>query len=344
MKVPTIKDVARRAGVSVATVSRVMNDYKWVSPELRNKVRKAIEELDYRPNYSACVTATGKSNIVVLLVPDAASPYFAQFISIFSHRMTNAGYATMFFQTRNDVEVELEFFNNSFVQTADGIVSVTDGLEDAHIRAILPMLRRKDRPVLFVDRYLPDDLADFVTNDNAGGMRTIVEHLHRKGHHRISMIVGELGLSVVKDKVRGFISAMEEYDIPINPDYIRFHDWSFEGGKSETEYLMGLEPPPTAIIACNNYICEGACAAFSEMGLEIGRDISLVGVEESESDHRVFSKMDITTIKLDSAAMAEYSAEYMLARLNAEAPHPAFSSVAIKMELFERNSVVDLNE
>ena len=344
MKVPTIKDVARLAGVSVATVSRVMNDYKWVSPELREKVRKAIDELDYRPNYSACVTATGKSKLVVLLVPDAVSPYFAQFISIFSHRMADAGYATMFFQTRNNVELELEFFNNSFIQVADGIVSVTDGLEDEHIRAILPMLRRKDRPVLFVDRHLPDDLGDYVTNDNVGGMRTIVEHLQAKGHRRIAMIVGGLGLSVVKDKVRGFISAMEEYDIPINHDYLRFHDWSFEGGKSETEYLMGLEPPPTAIIACNNYICEGACAAFGEMGIEVGRDISLVGVEESESDHRVFSNMGITTIKLDSAAMAEYSAEYMLARLGTDQPQTEFSSVAIKMELFERNSVVDLNE
>ena len=124
--------------------------------------------------------------------------------------MADAGYATMFFQTRNNVELELEFFNNSFIQVADGIVSVTDGLEDEHIRAILPMLRRKDRPVLFVDRHLPDDLGDYVTNDNVGGMRTIVEHLQAKGHRRIAMIVGELGLSVVKDKVRGFISAMEE--------------------------------------------------------------------------------------------------------------------------------------
>lgn len=344
MKVPTIKDVARLAGVSVATVSRVMNDYKWVSPELRAKVRKAIEELDYRPNYSACVTATGRSNMVVLLVPDAVSPYFAQFISIFSHRMMDAGYATMFFQTRNNVDVELEFFNSSFVQAADGIVSVTDGLEDEHIRSILPLLRRKDRPVLFVDRRLPDDLGDYVTNDNAGGMHTIVEHLHAKGHRRIAMIVGELGLSVVKDKVRGFISAMEEYDIPINPDYIRFHNWSFEGGKSETEYLMGLETPPTAIIACNNYLCEGACAAFAEMGLQIGRDISLAGVEESESDHRIFGNLGITTIKLDSAAMAEYSAEYMLARLGSDAPQTEFCSAAIRMELFERNSVVDLNK
>lgn len=344
MKIPTIKDVARLAGVSVATVSRVTNDYKWVSPELRQRVNKAIEELDYKPNYSAFVTATGKSNMVVILVPDIVSPCFAQFTSIVSHRLMNAGYATMFFQTRNNAEVELEFFNNGFVHSADGIISVTDGLEDMQILDILPMLRRKDRPVLFVDRHLPDGTGDCVTNDNINGMRTIVEHFYKNGHRRIAMIVGELGLSVVKDKVRGFISAMEEFDIPITPDYIRFHDWSFEGGKSEAKYLMGLDVPPTAIVACNNYLCEGAYAAFRELGLEVGRDVSLIGVEESQSDHRIFSNMGITTIKLDSVAMAEYSVDYMLERLGKDAPQTPFKSVAIKMELFERNSVVDLNK
>lgn len=344
MKAPTIKDVARLAGVSVATVSRVVNDYKWVSPELRDRVKKAIEELDFRPNYSACVTATGKSKMVVILIPDAVSPYFAQYISVFSQRMMEAGYATTFFQTQNNVRMEMEFFNNSFVQAADGIVSVTDGLEDEHIRALLPILRRKDRPVLFVDRYLPDDLGDYVTNDNINGMRTIVEYLHKKGHVRIAMIVGELGLSVVKDKVKGFVSAMKEFDLPVRPEYIRFHDWSFQGGKDESEYLMGLDEPPTAIIACNNFLCEGAAAAFKEMGLVPGRDISLVGVEESATDRRLFTNMGISTIKLDSVAMAEYSADYMISRLSREQTKTDFRSVAIKMELFERDSVVNLNE
>ena len=344
MKIPTIKDVARLAGVSVATVSRVTNDYKWVSPELRRRVNEAIEELGYRPNYGASVTATGKSKMVVILVPDVVSPYFAQFTSIISQRMMDAGYATMFFQTRNNARMELEFFKNSFVQAADGIISVTDGLEDEQLREVLPLLRRKDMPILFVDRQLPDNLADYITHDNVNGMRSIVEHLCSKGHDRIAMIVGELGLSVVRDKLRGFSAAMEEFRLPVNPDYVRFHDWSFEGGRKEAEYLMSLALPPTAIIACNNYICEGAYAAFREMGLVPGRDISLVGVEESESDSRTFSNMGITTVKLDSAATAEYSADYMISRLTKGTAQREFTSATITMELFERNSVADLNE
>lgn len=342
MKAPTIKDVARMAGVSVATVSRVVNGYKWVSPEVCKRVNEAIKELDYKPNYSAWVTATGKSRMVVILVPDVVSPYFAQYISLVSQRMMEAGYATMFFQTQNNVEIELGFFDSGFVQAADGIISVTDGLEDEHIRAILPILRRKDRPVLFVDRYLPDELGDYITNDNIGGIRTIVEYLHKKGHVRIAMILGKLGSSVVKDKVKGFYAAAQEFGIPLRDDYIRFHDWTVEGGREETEFLMNLESPPTAIIACNNFICEGAAAALKDMGLVIGQDISLVGVEECASDKRLFTNMGITTIKLDSIAMAEYSAEYMLSRLGRDKPQDDFESMAIKMELYERNSVVDL--
>lgn len=344
MKAPTIKDVARRAGVSVATVSRVMNGYKWVSPELRARVQQVVDELEYRPSYSASVTATGRSSMVVVLVPDMFSPYFAHYTSIVSRRLMEKGYATMFFQTMNNVDIELEFFNSSLVQAADGIVSVTDGLEDEHIRSILPILRRKDRPVLFVDRYLPEELGDSLTNDNVSGIRSLVEHLYQKGHRRIALIVGELGWSVVKDKMRGYVSAMEEFGVPVRPDYIRFHDWSFEGGKAETEYLMSLDEPPTAIIASNNYLCEGAAAAMKALGLTPGRDISLVGVEECEPDRRRFADMGITTIKLDSVAMAEYSVEYLLSRLGKEQPQTGMGSVAIKMELFERNSVADLNK
>jgi len=107
---------------------------------------------------------------------------------------------------------------------------------------------------------------------------------------------------------------------------------------------MGLETPPTAVIACNNHLCEGAAAAFRELGLVVGRDISLVGVEECESDRRYFSDLGISTIKLDSVGMAEYSAEYMLSRLGSTQTQTDFKSVAIKMELFERDSVVNLNK
>ena len=119
----TIKDIAKEANVSVATVSRVINNYKWVSPDLRERVLKIIERESYHPSYNASAMATGKSRVVAIIVPDIAGTFFAEFTSVAAKILKEAGYATVLVQTNNDEAEEESFFNGSFLGMADGIIS-----------------------------------------------------------------------------------------------------------------------------------------------------------------------------------------------------------------------------
>ena len=338
----TIKDIAKKANVSVATVSRVINNYKWVSDDIRARVRKVIEEENYQPNYNASVMASGKSRLIVVVVPDITSPFFTQFTGVVTKRLKAGGYATMLCQTDNDSAEEASLFGSPFVSMADGIISVTDGVENDLLLKMIRPLREKNNPVLFLDRYLPANIADCVIHDNIGGMRKAVELLYKNGHQRIAMIIGQRGLTVVHDKMKGFRTSMIDLGLRIDEDYVREGDWTIETGVTETEKLLCMNNPPTAIIACNNFICEGAIEAIEKHGLKVGKDISLIGVEESDSDARLFSKLGITTLKLACAQMANYASDYMLERLKQNEKQGFYTTVEYVVELRERNSVANM--
>lgn len=338
----TIKDIAKKANVSVATVSRVINDYKWIGEETRARVMKVIEEEHYRPSYTASAMATGKSNVVAIVTPDIISPFFAQFTGIVTKRLKEAGYATMLFQTDNDSDEEMNLLTSPFARMADGIISVTDGVENDLLPAILEPLRENNKPVLFVDRYIPANIADCVINDNFEGMYKAVELLYKNGHTKIGMIIGRRGLTVVHDKMKGFRSAMRHFGIPINENYIRSGDWTVETGRTEMKSLLDLQAPPTAVIACNNFICEGALQIFSENGLHAGKNISIIGMEESDSDARLFSHLGITTLKLNCTTMAQYASDYMIERLQKGEKQEYYTTAEYIIEMIERSSVVNL--
>ena len=340
----TIRDIAKKSGVSIATVSRVINGYKWVSDDVRHRVLAVIEAENYRPNYNASVMATGRSNMIVIVIPEIASPFFAQFTSVVTKELKAAGYAAMLYQTYNDAAEEMAFFASPFAQMADGIISVTDGMESELLVEVIRPLREKRKPVLFIDRYLPPDIADCVVNDNIGGMKSAVELLHRNGHRRIAVILGRTGMTIVHDKIVGFRRAMEALEIPIDERCIRMGDWTVETGCRETLYLLSMPDPPTAIIACNNFICEGALEAFDKQGLQVGRDISLIGVEESSSDTRLFSWLGISTLKLDSVRAALDASSYMVGKLKHDPDRQTLPVTEYPMELIVRRSVIDLNK
>lgn len=340
----TIKDIAKMAGVSTATVSRVIHDYKWVSEDVRKRVMEVIEKENYCPNYNAGVMATGKSKMIVVVVPDIMSPFFAQFTSIVTKTFKRSGYATMLYQTDNDADEEAEFFSSPYARMADAIISVTDGVENDLLLKIIKPLRDKNMPVLFIDRYLPDNIADCVINDNIGAMRKAVELLYRNGHRRIALITGEKGLTVVHDKMTGYRNALKALKLPLNENYIRTGSWSAETGRIEMEKLLKMRVPPTAVIACNNYLCEGAFETIENFGLTVGKDFSLIGFEESSSDARLFSQLGVTTLKLDSEKLAHYASRYILTKLKHNEAQSYCTKTEYVVDLIERNSVVDLNQ
>lgn len=137
---------------------------------------------------------------------------------------------------------------------------------------------------------------------------------------------------------------MKDFDLPVDEQYIRMGEWTVETGYRETLNLLGMPEPPTAIIACNNFICEGALEGFDQCGLRVGRDISLIGVEESSSDTRLFSWLGITTLKLDSKRAALDASKYMVGKLQNNPPQGILPTTEYPMELIVRKSVINLNK
>lgn len=341
----TIKDIAKKAGVSIATVSRVINNYKWVSPELRDRVLTIIEQENYHPSYTASVMATGKSNVIIIIVPDIASPFFAQFTSTATKLLKKAGYATVLSQTDNDASEEESFFTGPFMDMADGIISVTDSLDDADIIRLIKPLRKKGKPVLFVDRYMPTYIADSIAYNTKSAIFNAMERLLFSGHQRIGIILGSKGQSIIKDKIDGYKCALRRWGYPIDEELIRYGDWTIKTGKAETEKLLSLPDPVTAIIAGNNSICEGAINTLDLLGKAGGKDISLIGFEESDSDKRLFDRVGVSTFQLDPVKMAIDACDYMLQKLSAGANdiETNYQAKEFPVSFIDRGSITKLS-
>lgn len=338
----TIKDIAKAAGVSTATVSRVINGYKWVTPEVKARVSTVVERMKYAPNYNASAMAKGKSGMVVILVPSILNPFFTQFISVSMHELKTAGYVPLVYETDNVMSEEISFLAGPVARLADGIISVTDCIENEELIEVVEPFRELNKPIIFVDRNLPANIADSIMNDNFEGFTSVVHHLYEMGHRRIAIILSSQGVSVVRDKAEGYQHALKELGLPFREEYLRRSGkWTRENGAEQTAKLLVLPEPPTAIIAGNNTLCLGAFEELVDRGLHPGQDISLVGTEECERDALDFEKLGISTLRLDSSALAKAACKSILARLaggesQAEDNH---TKMVFKMKYTERMSV-----
>lgn len=339
-KAVTIKEIADIAQVSTATVSRVINGYKWIKPEVRQRVEAVMEEMHYTPNYNASMMVTGKSNMIVIIVATIKNPFFSEFTSTAISELKRVGYFAMVFETDNVAEEEISFLNSPIARLVDGIISVTDCIENEVLAETIRSIQTLNKPILFVDRDLPPTIADSVINDNISGIGTIVDRMVKAGHERIAMIVGQQGISVVQDKIKGYTLALEHAGISVDPDYIRRASWSIEAGYTQTKALLAADTPPTAIIAGNNMICNGMLDALDELGLKPGTDISVAGTEECENDTRLFSKLNISTLKLDSVALAKFASKHIIDRLtSSEEENDLFIKTMFSMKFIDRGSI-----
>lgn len=339
----TIKDIAKAAGVSTATVSRVINGYKWVTPEVKKRVSAVVERMKYAPNYSASAMAKGKSGMVVILVPSILNPFFTQFISVSMHELKAAGYVPLVYETDNVMQEEISFLAGPVARLADGIISVTDCIENEELIEVVEPFRELNKPIIFVDRNLPANIADSIMNDNFEGFASVVHHLYEMGHRRIAIILSSQGVSVVRDKVEGYQHALSELGLPCREEYLRRSGkWTRENGAEQTAKLLSLPEPPTAIIAGNNTLCLGVLEELVGRGLHPGRDISLVGTEECERDALDFEKLGISTLRLDSSALAKAACKNILAKLTSGEPQTEdnHTKMVFTMKYTERASVL----
>lgn len=303
----TMQDVAERAGVSVSTVSHVINGTRYVSPELTERVRTAMAELRFQPNAVARSLRRKETLTLGMIVPDNANPFFA----LLAHAVENAcyehGYSLILTNSGGDLARELANINVLLGKQVDGLILAAVGLSSRDLKQVL-----RSAPVVLVDRNLPGVEADALLVDNLGGGREATRHLIALGHRRIGCITGPSTTTPSADRVTGYRAALEEAGIPVDETLIARGDFQFAGGYAGAQALLALPEAPTAIFACNDLMAMGAIAAAAEKGLRVPADLSIVGFDNTTL--AAYTTPALTTIAQPITEIGQLATEMVIRR------------------------------
>ncbi|MBI2688971.1 MAG: LacI family DNA-binding transcriptional regulator [Acidobacteria bacterium] len=327
--VPTIYDVAKLARVSTYTVSCVVNKSAYVSPELTERVRQAVRQLDYTPNAVARSLQTRSTKTLGMLIPDIANPFYARVVRGVEDRLSKDGYSLLLGNTYNEVAAQARYLNLFRGRQVDALLLfMTAGGEDAVERMV-----RDKRPVVCVGRVPQNFACDSVSADNITGTKLAVEHLIKKGHKTIGLIAGELGLSAGMDRAQGWRAALRKHRIKADDSLIESGDWTEAAGCEAAHRLMDHSPAPTAIFAANFLMMTGVLRALKERKVAVPAAVEVSSSDDSEWLD-VFSP-PITTVVQPSYEMGERAADLALRRL-ADGNRP-FTKVVLEPALRVRS-------
>ncbi len=270
----TIRDVAKAAGVSVSTVSRVLNNKDDVAPATYEKVQKVIEELGYTSSLAARSMRSRRTGVIGLIVPDVADPFSILVMKGVNQAITELDYDLIIYTSgsikkRSAAERERHFVSLLNGSIADGVIIVTPAATTFSTAA----------PVVTIDpnNECPECLTIIATN-HAGAMAAM-EYLIGLGHRRIGFISGRPDLQSANHRLQGYLDALRQANIPQDPALIEIGDFSRETGRICARKLLSLPEPPTAIFAANDQSAIGAIEAAREMGLRVPEDLSVVGFD-----------------------------------------------------------------
>lgn len=272
----TIKDIARKANVSIATVSRVINNPLQVSDDKRSRVEDAIKELDYKPNAIARGLIKGSINTIGVIIPDINNLFYPAVIRGIEDGMEKQGYSIFLCNTDEDLEKEKKYIDTLFEKNVDGIIFMgtrPNGLKNnEHIVALSEKL-----PVLMINDDILGSNVYSVITDEVNGAYKAVSYLISLGHKRIAFINGDADFTTYKYKLQGYERAMSDNGKEIDRELV-INETPYElGGYRGTKRLLSLLNPPTAVFAASDQIAIGAIRAISEAGLKIPGDISVIG-------------------------------------------------------------------
>lgn len=325
----TIHDVARAAGVSIGTVSRVINRRGRTGSSTQQRVNKAIATLGYRPNTVAQSMRTQTTRTVALLVHDIGNPIFATAARAAQSELERADYLLVLASAGANSEASAVRLLGQ--RRMDGIIGFLRREDDAET---LAALREFDGALVLFDRAM-DVTADVVLTDHAGGMNRATRHLLDLGHRDIALVGGASSIFPGRERVRGFLEAFQARGLAPPLHLIRDQSLEAAYGFREASGLLHGEARPTAIIAAGNQLLEGVLAAVRAAGLAIPRDISLVGFDDSAVARLALPP--VTVVERDVAQMGTMAAQMLLERLRLGREHPA-QKVVLPTELVLRES------
>jgi DNA-binding LacI/PurR family transcriptional regulator len=273
----TIKDVARHTGLSIATISKYLNGGN-VRDENRERIAAAVAALGYKVNGMARGLKTSRTMTVGVLIPSLENIFCTSIVSGVENALQAHGYGTIICDYRQDPAEERRKLAFLAERQVDGILMMPlTGCPD-----LLNQVTTSGIPVVLIDRPVPEAGCDTVLVDNLNAAYAAVEALLAEGHRRIGIIVGPEGIHTARERLGGYLRVLEDYGLESEPALIRRGAYTTEGGYHETQALLSMDNPPTALFVTNYEMTLGAVMAMNERGIRMPEDLSFVGFDNQE--------------------------------------------------------------
>ncbi|MCL5072434.1 MAG: LacI family transcriptional regulator [Actinobacteria bacterium] len=345
LKNPSIKDIAREAGVAISTVSYVVNNKDLVADKTKKKVLRAIDKLGYKPNFIARSLRTRKTNTIGVIVYDISNPFVAQIVRGMEEIVKMRGYIMVLGCTFNDSSEEKRQINVMINQFIDGLLIVSGSDNEKMYKKIIT----KKIPLVFVDRELEKFPSTSVIIDNVLAMEKAVDYLSSIGHKEIGYISYPLGnQTTIKQRYAGYIKGLEKNNLCYNPDYVvideRFTDKELEGKDMDITFnimqeFIKTKKLPTAFITISDIIAYGLIKALKENNLKVPEDVSVVGFDNIIFDDYI--SPPLTTVKQPKKLMGITGMNLLLDII--EGKNIENKRVVLPAEIIKRQSVKSIS-
>ncbi|MEI7670747.1 MAG: LacI family DNA-binding transcriptional regulator [Deltaproteobacteria bacterium] len=333
-KKPTIKDIAKRAGVSATTVSMALNHHPRISRKTRDRILVIAEELHYYPNYVARSLVSRQSKTLGLVITNIMNPFYTELAKGIEDKAMELGYNVILCSTSYDPRLQKHFIDLLRSKGVDGIVFSSVEINDPDIKPLLD----DNFPFVLVNRrtHIPEfeKMIDYTVLDNYLGGYMAMQHLIKLGHRRVAIIAGSFTASTAMERTEGAKKAMIEGGLTIEPDLIVESHFSQEKAYEATRNLLARESPPTAIFAQNDYMALSVREAVFDIGMRIPEDIALVGFDNIAAC--ALRGVELTTIRQKKYEMGAMAIEILCKRIKDSAA--PVSQIVLKPEIMVRKS------
>ncbi len=309
VKMVTLVDIAQSVGLSVSTVSRVINgktkQYR-ISENTKTIVLQAVDKLGYRPNELARGLRLKRTRLLGLVVPDISNPFFAHITHVIQNIVYKAGYSLMVCNTNENILLEKEQIELLRRKGVDGYIIMSVGTDFEHIVELVDL----KIPIVLLDRFIDKMDLNSVIVDNYKGAYQAVQYLIKKGHKRIAIIQGLRKTYTNQERLRGYRDALSEANLDIDENLIVGKDFRKENGYIETKFLMNNNNPPTAIFAFSDLITLGVFQALSEENIKIPNDVSLISFDDI--DFAPYLVSPLTVVRQPKELMGEIAVKLLI--------------------------------
>jgi len=335
----TLENIGELVGVSVTTVSRVLNGHSKkyrISDGTREKVQHAARELGYLPDQLARALRTRRTNTIGLVIPDISNPFFSTIARNIEIQARKNGTSIILSDSQEDTQLEIESLRLLQSRKVDGLIICPVGEECEHLKSI----QHSGQPMVIIDRYFPDLECAYVVSDNYQGTMDAMSYLFDMNHKSIGFIQGRVNTSVNMDRIRGYRDAHLKYQITLDESLIVGDSFGKRNGYIGTKLLLNKKPRPTAIFAASNLISLGAMTAVQEEGLRIPEDISLISFDDQPYSEYLATPM--TTVSQQTSEAGEIAFRLLQTQIKGEGEHSK-EGIVLPTELVYRKSVIKLD-